>query len=70
MSKRKIMKKIYQKPLIELVLMDGDAMMQPISWRTGQGDEHYGIIEGNPTDDDVDYAKRNNAWNAWDEWDE
>lgn len=67
-------KKIYQKPLTELILVEGERVMRPTSWYTGQKNEdgtneRYNIIEGTP-DDDVDDIYAKNSVSVWDAWDE
>lgn len=67
-------KKIYQKPIAEVFVMNSDAVMAATSWYDGQDGWHK-TEEGNPDEgEDPDpYSKANSdfepisVWNQWDE---
>ena len=67
-------KKIYQKPIAEVFVMNSNAVMAATSWYDGHGGWHK-TEEGNPDEgEDPDpYSKANSdfepvsVWNQWDE---
>ncbi|MBQ9636574.1 MAG: hypothetical protein IJV36_01600 [Prevotella sp.] len=53
----------YEKPLIELVKVLSEEVMEPVSWNDGQGGPNISIIQGAPDDsDDGKGAKGNVIW--------